>query len=163
MLWTADSGRALSARLSLSLRQNVNRTRPPSLLPPQTNERVMAAFDQFQEDLGRRLGRSRRRVDSRNRRFISKQLGIIRSESRGEQRRGTANRDTAKPFFWGDLSTQVENALADIRNMRLDSQVLLRRLEALRFRYRLNPPDDYEMAQPTEPQVVRIVCSDGLV
>ena len=135
---------------------------PAQPLPPQTNERVMAAFDQFQEDLGRRLGRSRRRVDSRNRRFISKQLGIIRSESR-ENSAEVQRIETLRSIFLGDLSSQVENALADIRNMRLDGKVLLRRLEALRFRYRLNPPDDYEMAQPTEPQVVRIVCSDGLV
>ena len=136
--------------------------KPAQPLPPQTNERVMAAFDQFQEDLGRRLGRSRRRVDSRNRRFISKQLGIIRSESR-ENSAEVQRIETLRSIFLGDLSSQVENALADIRNMRLDGKVLLRRLEALRFRYRLNPPDDYEMAQPTEPQVVRIVCSDGLV
>ena len=135
---------------------------PAQPLPPQTNERVMAAFDQFQQDLGKRLGRSRRRVDSRNRRFISKQLGIIRSESR-ESTAEVQQIETLRSIFLGDLSPQVENALTEIRNMRLDGQALLRRLEALRFRYRLNPPDDSDMSQHSEPQVIRIVCSDGLV
>ena len=135
---------------------------PAQPLPPQTNERVMAAFDQFQQDLGRRLGRSRRRVDSRNRRFISKQLGIIRSESRANSAE-VQRIETLRSIFLGDLSPQVENALTDIRNMRLDGQALLTRLEALQFRYRLSPPDDSEMSQLSEPQVVRIVCSDGLV
>lgn len=134
---------------------------PAQSLPPQTNERVMAAFDQFQEDLGKRLGRSRRRADSRNRRFISKQLGIIRSESR-ENSAEVQKIETLRTIFLDDLSPQVENALTDIRNMRLDGQALLRRLEALRFRYRLSPPDDSEMSQLLEPQVVRVVCSDGL-
>ena len=40
--------------------------------------------------------------------------------------------------------------------------MLITRLEALRERYRLNPPDDSEQALPYEPQVIRIVCSDGL-
>ena len=135
---------------------------PAQPLPPQTNERVMAAFNQFQQDLGRRLGRSRKRADSRNRRFLSKQLGIVRNqvlESNSEVQRV----ETLRSIFMGDLSPQVENALADIRNMRLDGQALLRRLEALRLRYRLNPPDDSERPQPLDPQVIRIVCSDGLV
>ena len=135
---------------------------PAQPLPPQTNERVMAAFNQFQEDLGRRLGRFRRRGDSRNRRFISQQLGIIRSESR-ENSAEVQRIETLRTIFSGDLSPQVENALTEIRKTRLDGQGLLRRLEALRFRYRLNPPDDSEMSQPSEPQVIRIVCSDGLI
>ena len=135
---------------------------PAQSLPPQTNERVMAAFNQFQEDLGRRLGRFRRRGDSRNRRFISQQLGIIRSESR-ENSAEVQRIETLRTIFSGDLSPQVENALTEIRKTRLDGQGLLRRLEALRFRYRLNPPDDSEMSQPSEPQVIRIVCSDGLI
>lgn len=135
---------------------------PVQPLPPQTNERVMAAFDQFQEDLGRRLGSSRRRADSRNRRFISKQLGIIRNESlkNGAE---VQQIETLRSIFLGDLSPQVENALTNIRNMRLDGQALLRRLEALRFLHRLNPPEDSDMSLLSEPQVVRIVCSDGLV
>ncbi len=135
---------------------------PAQPLPPQTNERVMAAFDQFQKDLGRRLGRFRKRADSRNRRFISKQLGILRSESR-ENSAKVLQIETLQSIFLSDLPPQAENSLTEIRNRRLDGPELLRRLEALRFRYRLNPPDDSEMSQPSEPQVIRIVCSDGLL
>ena len=135
---------------------------PAQPLPPLTNERVMAAFEQFREDLRRRLGKSRRRVDSRNRRFLSRQLGIVRSEVL-ENSAEVQRVETLRRIFLGDLSPQVENALTEIRNMRLEGQVLLRRLEALRIRYRLNPPDDSDQTQTSEPQVVRIVCSDGLV
>ena len=47
--------------------------------------------------------------------------------------------------------------------MRLDGQALLRRLDALRYRYRLVPLDDSDRSQHSDPQVIRIVCSDGLV
>ena len=135
---------------------------PAQPLPPKTNERVMAAFEQFREDLSRRLGKSRRRVDSRNRRFLSRQLGIVRNEVLDDNS-DVQRVETLRQIFLGDLSPQVENALTVIRNMRLEGQVLLRRLEALRIRYRLNPLDDSDQLQPSEPQVVRIVCSDGLV
>ena len=47
--------------------------------------------------------------------------------------------------------------------MRLEGQTLVRRLEALRERYRLNPVDVDGRQQSNETQVIRIVCSDGLV
>ena len=71
--------------------------------------------------------------------------------------------ETLRRIFLGDLSPQVESALTEIRNMRIEGLALVRRLEALRERYRLNPPDDSSDSQPPEPQVIRIVCSDGLV
>ena len=46
--------------------------------------------------------------------------------------------------------------------MQITGQALLTRLRALRERYRLNPPGQFDNTLPT-PQVVRIVCSDGLV
>ena len=72
----------------------------------------------------------------------------------------------ASPFFrslLGDVSPQVESALGEIRNLRIEGSVLLTRLEALRERYRLNPADDTDRSQAAEPQVIRIVCSDGVV
>ena len=55
---------------------------PSQPLPQNTNKRVMAAFESFQSDLSRRLGRARRRrPDSRNRRYISRQLNISRSQA----------------------------------------------------------------------------------
>ena len=77
---------------------------------------------------------------------------------------GLLNRiDVLRQIFLSDVSPQVESALGEIRNLRLEGSVLLTRLEALRERYRLNPPDDAGPSQPAEPQVIRIVCSDGLV
>ena len=71
--------------------------------------------------------------------------------------------EVLRRIFLGEVSSAVEAALGDIRSLRLEGQVLQTRLEALRERYRLNPPDDSERAQTPEPQVIRIVCSDGLV
>ena len=133
---------------------------PTQPLPQDTNERVMAAFEAFKLDLGRRLGRSRRRPDSRNRRYVSRQLNIARNQV---EEADVPTIATLRSIFLGDLSPQVENALTEIRNMRIEGLALVRRLEALRERYRLNPPEDATDSQPPEPQVIRIVCSDGLV
>ena len=70
--------------------------------------------------------------------------------------------DVLRQIFLSDVSPQVESALGEIRNMRLEGPALVTRLEALRERYRLNPPDEADLGQNVEPQVIRIVCSDGL-
>lgn len=133
---------------------------PAQTLPRDTNERVMAAFDAFQSDLSRRLGRARRRrPDSRNRRYVSRQLNIARAQAEPSE---MTTIETLRRIFLGDLSPQVESALSEIRSMRIDGAALIRRLAALRERYRLNPRDDTEGAQGAEPQVIRVVCSDGL-
>jgi hypothetical protein len=47
--------------------------------------------------------------------------------------------------------------------MEFTGSLLIRRLEALRDRYRLNPPEPDETAAPTaDAEVVRTICSDGL-
>lgn len=132
---------------------------PAQLLPQDTNERVMAAFEAFRSDLSRRLGRARRRPDSRNRRYISRQLNIARAQSEPSD---MATIETLRRIFLGDLSPQVENALSEIRSMRIEGAALIRRLEALRERHRLNPRDDTDDEPGDEPQVIRVVCSDGL-
>ena len=71
--------------------------------------------------------------------------------------------EVLRQIFMGEVSPQVESAIGEIRNLRLEGSVLLTRLEALRERHRLNPPDDPDRSQPAEPQIIRIVCSDGLV
>ena len=100
--------------------------------------------------------------DTRVRRYVSRQLSIATRETTdnpAEVRRI----EVLRRIFLGELSPQVENALGEIRELRLQGSALRTRLEALRERYRLNPPDDSDQAQTPEPQVVRIVCSDGLV
>ena len=135
---------------------------PAELLPTGTNERVMAAFEAFRTDFRRRLGRARRPRDTRARRYVSRHLSVAMREA-GENRVDVDRIEVLRRIFLGDVSSQVESALGEIRNLRLEGSVLLNRLDALRERYRLNPPDDSGRAQPHEPQVIRIVCSDGLV
>ena len=135
---------------------------PAQPMPSDTNERVMAGFEAFSTDFQRRLGRARRPRDSRARRYVSRQLGIAMREAREDA--GLLSRiEVLRQIFLGEVSPQVEGALGEIRNLRLEGSVLLTRLEALRERYRLNPPDDADRSQPAEPQVIRIVCSDGIV
>ena len=52
--------------------------------------------------------------------------------------------------------------LREVQRMELTDVPLLRRLEALRARHRLNPPES-SGTTPGEVEVIRIVCSDGLV
>ena len=109
--------------------------------------------------MGKRLGRSRRRPDSRNRRYVSRQLNLACAQAEPSE----MNRiDTLRRIFLGTLSPQVESALSEIRSMKIEGAALVTRLEALRERYRLNPPDTSEEAPQPQPQVVRVVCSDGL-
>ena len=135
---------------------------PAEGLPADTNERVMAAFETFRTEFQRRLGKARRPRDTRARRYLSRQLSIAMREA-GEDSTALGRVDVIRRIFLGDVSPQVESALGEIRNLKLEGGVLLTRLESLRERYRLNPPDDSDRAQPQEPQVIRIVCSDGLV
>ncbi len=121
----------------------------------------MAAFGQFKIEESRSLGRARRPTsDTRLRRYLSKQLNVIRGHYRDnptELRRV----DTLRLVFLDHLPPRVEAALRDVRDLGLEGDALIRRLEALRARYRLSPPDPEEAAE-REPEVVRIVCSDGL-
>ena len=137
------------------------RDTPAMPLPQDTNGRVMAAFESFRTDYRQRLGRSRRQRDTRARRYVSRQLSLARARAEGndvELRRI----ETLRRIFLGEVSSQVESALVEIRNLRLEGAALRTRLEALRERYRLNPPDDAEASQAQDPQVIRIVCSDSL-
>ena len=162
--YAVDSGlqpRAISPAQFISAAECSPDT-PAQPLPADTNERVMCVFEAFRTDFQRRLGRARRPRDTRARRYISRHLGIAMREAREDS--GLVSRiEVLRQIFLGEVSPQVESALGEIRNLRLESSVLLTRLEALRERYRLNPPDDADRSQTGEPQVIRIVCSDGLV
>ncbi len=135
---------------------------PPKPLPRDTNERVMAAFESFKTDFHRRLGRARRPRDTMARRYVSRYLGIALRAANDDP--GLLDRiDILRRIFLSDVSPQVESAMSDIRHLRLEGSILLTRLEALRERYRLNPPHDADRTRSVEPQVIRIVCSDGIV
>ncbi len=133
---------------------------PAAPLPADANARVMAAFDAFRSDMGGRLGRSRRRRDTRNRRYLSRQLNIIRRRTEGGERE---HAETLRRVFLADVPPQAESHLTAIRDMRLEGDSLIARLNALRERYRLNPPDEGAPPQPPAPAPARVVCSDGLV
>ena len=135
---------------------------PAEPLPAHTNERVMAAFNSFRGDFGQRLGRARRPRDTRVRRYLSRQLSALASEATNDQQR-IAQIDILRQIFVANTTPQVESALSDIRTLGLQGAPLLVRLQALRERYRLNPPDDEDESTPAEMQVIRIVCSDGLI
>ena len=139
-----------------------DRDTPAQQLPGDTNERVMAAFETFKSDFGKRLGRSRRPRDTRARRYISKHLRLSLDRA-GQDTSERRRIEDLRRIFLGDLTQPVESALGEIRNLRLEGRALRTRLDALRERYRLNPPEDSDQSQPQEPQVIRIVCSDGLV
>ena len=133
---------------------------PAQPLPDSTNDRVMAAFGAFQREFAQRLGRARRPRNTRARRYVSRQLRAARevADDPAEIRR----LDVLSRVFNGDLPPQVESALGDIRNLQLEGRVLLRRLEALRERFRLSMPHDSNRGATPEPEAIRIVCSDGL-
>ena len=135
---------------------------PAQPLPDGTNERVMAAFRTFRTDFQRRLGRARRPRDTRARRYVLRQLSVATREASGNPT-DARQTEVLRRIFTGDLPAQVESALSEIRELRLEGPAFRTRLEALRERYRLNPPDDSDGPRQPEPQVVRIVCSDGLV
>ena len=135
---------------------------PVQPLPDDTNERVMAAFQTFRTDFQRRLGRARRSRDTKARRYVSRQLNMAARDA-SENQAELSRIETLRRIFIADLPPQLESALSEIRDLRLEGSGLRTRLEALRERYRLNPPDDSDRPQVPEPQVVRIVCSDGLV
>ena len=61
------------------------------------------------------------------------------------------------------LPSPVESALQDVRRYSLTGDQLLARLEALRHRFRMNVLEDKETAEQPDSELIRIVCSDGLV
>lgn len=65
-------------------------------------------------------------------------------------------------IFLDHLPNAVLAELEEARRMELTGSSLVRRLEALRERRRLNPSESSDVSH-THVEVMRIVCSDGLV
>ena len=75
----------------------------PKPIPEDTNKRVMVAFEEFQRDTARRLGSLRRRSDTRNRRYLSRQLNLAIEEATSEG--GDAESvETLRRIFLGDFA-----------------------------------------------------------
>ena len=134
-------------------------------LPADTNPRVMAAVAVFKADMSRRLGSARRPSDTRNRRYLSRHLSRARETLDAAEY--TARIETLRRVFLSELQlpAPADSAITEIRNMRIDGAALIARLEALRERYRLNPPDPAPAPTPTPAaaRITRIVCSDALL
>lgn len=132
-------------------------------LPPDTNARVMAAVAVFKADMSRRLGGARRVSDTRNRRYLSRHLSLARETL--DAAAYAPRIDTLRRVFLSEpqLPPPADSAITEIRNMRIDGAALIARLEALRERYRLNPPDPVPSPAPAAARITRIVCSDALL
>ncbi len=137
---------------------------PGQKLPEKHNDRVMAGYRQFRQDAEHRLGRSRHPgSDSRLRRYLSKYLNLAREDAK-EDSEELQRITVLRQIFLGNLPESVLPELRDIRELGLEGTSLIRRLEALRLRYRLAPIAEDEAGEMTmETEVVRIVCSEGLL
>jgi len=137
---------------------------PAALLPPDTNQRVMAAYQATRRQAETRLGRARRpSADTRLRRYLSRELrlaGQVRPDESEESRRI----DLLRHVFLHHLPPNVVPEVEEVYTMRLTGDSLVRRLDALRERHRLSTVSPDEAAgQPVATEVVRIICSDGLL
>jgi len=139
------------------------RDTPPATLPENTNERVMAALAAFKGSCSQRLGEHRRPgTDTRLRRWLSKQLSIAREQSLDDTDE-LKRIDVLRLIFLDHLAPQVIAPLRDTRDAGLEGSQIIARLEALREKFRLTPPDPDETSAAPPPAVIRTVCSDGLV
>jgi len=134
----------------------------PCPLPTDINQRVMAAYAAARRDTATRIGRARRpTTDTRLRRYLARELKAaqqaVEDDAEEAQRVGALQQ-----IFLDHLPTAVLSELNEVRRMEMSGGALVRRLEALRERYRLQPPDPSSTGTAST-EVVRIVCSDGLV
>ncbi len=60
------------------------------------------------------------------------------------------------------LPPSADASITEIRNMRIEGEPLIIRLDALRERHRLNPQEPAAPPRARAARVTRIVCSDGL-
>lgn len=135
---------------------------PSQPLPAQTNQRVTAATEAFRDEMRRGLGSLRRRSGSINQRYIARKLRLAR------QLADKLGLDSARvqqllTTFTGDLPPDVEDELARVRELDPEPTALVRRLEALRERRRLNPRPVERQTTVRTQSIVKPLCSDGLV
>ena len=90
-------------------------------------------------------------------------MASMKRSTRKRAELSSFSRSVLRRVFQGDLPRQAEIALTETRKTGVAGWSLVRRLEALRDRYSLTPPDDSPSNDAQEPRVIRVVCSDGLV
>jgi hypothetical protein len=123
----------------------------------------MAAFERARVDVSQRLGTERRPTsDTKLRRYLSKQFRQLREQYRGNDEE-LKRIGVLQQIFPDHVPTRALEELNEVRRLEIVGDGLIRRLEALRARHRLNPPGEDEGAYDgSEVGVLRIVCSDGL-
>src|SRR5213078_4055007 len=133
---------------------------PTAQLPPDTNRRVTAACEATRREAATRLGRARRPgTETRLRRYLSRNLRAVRDQF-AEDDEGLRRVSILQQIFLDHLPQNVLDQLEEVRRMELTGSVLIHRLEALRDRYRLNPPEPDEAAAPAaDAEVIRTICS----
>jgi|CXWL01.1.fsa_nt_gi superfamily II DNA/RNA helicase len=137
-------------------------TEPTRPLPSDTNERVMAAYGAYKNELSSKMGRARRPGrDTQLRRYVSRELRAMRDEA-GDDENEVRRIDVLQRVFLDHVPDTVQQELADARKMQLAGHQLVVRLEALRTRFKLNPPEDDEPDLDQSTEITRIICSDGL-
>lgn len=138
-------------------------TEPAAPLPVDTNERVMAAYEQYREDYSSRLGRARRPGrDTRDRRYLAKYLRLALEQAEGDLEE-QLRIETLRRIFLDHLQGNVQAEIGVVRSMNLEGRALIVRLEALRQRFKLNPPEDGDDGSDADSvEVTRIICSDGI-
>ena len=110
---------------------------PPEPLPGNTNQRVNAAAELFQQDLTRILGTQRRRTggNALNRRFIRRQLnGLLGGDSDP-----TKGGHIAPGIHRRPAHGIVENEITELRRLNLGGRELVVRLELLQERVSAEP------------------------
>jgi HKD family nuclease/superfamily II DNA or RNA helicase len=134
----------------------------PRPLSTDSNSRVMAAYETARRSAAARIGRARRpSTDTRLRRYLNRHLQLAHEAAKDEPEE-LARIDMLQRIFLDHLPNTVLAELEEARRMELTGSSLVRRLEALRERRRLNPSEPSD-AGPAHVEVMRIVCSDGLV
>jgi hypothetical protein len=135
---------------------------PVKPLRSDTNERVMAGYGAYKNELASRIGRAREPGrDTRLRRYLARELRAARDEA-GDDENEVRRVDVLQRIFLDHVPDTVQQELAEARRMQLESRHLVVRLEALRTRFKLNPPEEDEPDLDQSTEVTRIICSDGL-
>jgi hypothetical protein len=103
-----------------------------------------------------------RRIAVNNSRYLAKQFRLLREQHRDDS--DELNRiGVLQQIFPDHIPARAMEELNEVRRLEINGNLLIRRLEALRLRHRLNPPEDDEGGSVGEAGVLRIVCSEGLI
>lgn len=109
-----------------------------------------------------RARNQRKRQHNVNQRYLSQRLLAIMRQQTEEAAKHRV--DILRRVFLGDFPRQAEHALTEICKNGVDDWPLVRQMEALQDRYRLNPPPADSLSNEAQlPRVIRVVCLDGLV